>query len=148
MIFASFLHIAGFTIWVGGMFFAYMALRPVAAATLEPPQRLILWSGVFGKFFPWVWLAVALIFGSGFAMIAQIGMPPRYVIVMFGIGTIMAGIFAYLFFVPYTKLKAAVAQREWKTGGSALAQIRRLVGTNLLLGLVNVATGSLGPLAG
>ena len=26
--------------WVGGIFFAYMALRPAANATLEPPQRV------------------------------------------------------------------------------------------------------------
>ena len=35
------LHILGAVIWVGGMFFAYMALRPVAAALLEPPQRFV-----------------------------------------------------------------------------------------------------------
>ena len=49
-----FLHVMGVVVWVGGMFFAYMALRPVAASVLEPPQRLTLWAGVFGKFFPWV----------------------------------------------------------------------------------------------
>ena len=65
MIIAKFLHILGFTVWVGGMFFAYMALRPVAALQLEPAQRLPLWAGVFARFFPWVWLTVALILASG-----------------------------------------------------------------------------------
>jgi uncharacterized membrane protein len=50
MITAKFLHILGFTVSVGGMFFAYMALRPVAASQLEPAQRLLLWAGVFAKF--------------------------------------------------------------------------------------------------
>ena len=28
------LHVLGIVVWVGGMFFAYMALRPVAASVL------------------------------------------------------------------------------------------------------------------
>ena len=34
------LHLLSAVIWVGGMFFAYMVLRPAAATLLEPPQRL------------------------------------------------------------------------------------------------------------
>ena len=41
------LHVIAAVIWVGGMLFAHMMLRPVAAAQLEPPQRLTLWVGVF-----------------------------------------------------------------------------------------------------
>ena len=40
-----FFHVAGIVIWVGGMFFAWMCLRPVAATQLEPPVRLMLWAG-------------------------------------------------------------------------------------------------------
>ena len=56
-----FLHVAAVTIWVGGMFFAYVCLRPVAAMQLEPPARLRLWRGVFGGFFPLVWASVVVI---------------------------------------------------------------------------------------
>ena len=35
-------HILGVTVWVGGMFFAYMALRPASVELLETPERLIL----------------------------------------------------------------------------------------------------------
>ena len=63
------LHVLSVVVWVGGMFFAYMALRPVAASVLEPPQRLTLWAGVFGKFFPWVWGSVVLLLGSGLHML-------------------------------------------------------------------------------
>lgn len=34
------LHVLAASVWVGGMFFAYMALRPVAATQLQPPARL------------------------------------------------------------------------------------------------------------
>ena len=41
------LHLLAAVIWVGGMFFAYACLRPVAASLFEPPQRLTLWRSVF-----------------------------------------------------------------------------------------------------
>lgn len=146
MILAKFLHILGFTVWVGGMFFAYIALRPVAAARLEPPQRLPLWEGVFGKFFPWVWLCVAAILGSGLYMMAQLGKPPLYVSAMFGLGILMMLLFAHVFFAPFKRLKRAVAAQDWLAGSAALGQIRILVGINLTLGLVTIVVGVLGAL--
>lgn len=146
MIIAKFLHILGFTVWIGGMFFAYMALRPVAALRLEPSQRLPLWEGVFDKFFAWVWLSVALILGSGLYMMMLIGRPPLYVSTMMGIGIVMMLIFAHVFFAPYKRLRRAVAAKDWPAGGAALGQIRKMVGLNLILGLVTIAVGSLGSL--
>ncbi len=145
---AKFLHVIGFTVWVGGMFFAYMALRPAAAERLEPPQRLSLWEGVFKKFFPWVWLCVALILVSGLYMMAVIGKPPMYVNVMFLLGIIMMLLFAHLFFAPFKRLKRGVAAQDWKAAGATLAQIRMIVGINLSLGLITVVVGMLGMLAG
>ena len=63
------LHVLSAVIWVGGMFFAYMALRPVAAELLEPPARLRLWRGVFANFFVWVSAAVVLLLITGLWMI-------------------------------------------------------------------------------
>ena len=46
---------------------------------------------------------------------------------------------AHVFFAPYGRLRRAVAQQDWKTGGAALGQIRRLIGINLGLGLATIA---------
>jgi uncharacterized membrane protein len=148
MFFAQFLHIVGFTVWVGGMFFAYMALRPIAASRLDAESRLRLWEGVLEKFFFWVWVAVATILISGFYMMAKIGKPPVYVSFMFVIGIIMMAIFAHVFFAPFKRLKNAVAESEWPKAAAALSQIRTLVGINLILGLVTIASGSLGRMFG
>jgi uncharacterized membrane protein len=143
---ALFLHLFGVAVWVGGMFFAYMALRPVAATVLEPSQRLSVWAGVFGKFFPWVWISVGLILASGLYMLMQLGgaSAPGYALTMLVLGVVMMLLFAHVFFAPYKKLKRAVAEQAWPAGGAALGQIRLMIGINLSLGLITLAVGTLG----
>lgn len=137
---AYLLHLLGVVVWVGGMFFAWMALRPVAAAVLEPPQRLALWGGVFDKFFPWVWLSVAAILATGLHMLVVFGGAdaPIYALAMFALGLLMMAIFGHVFFSPYKKLKRAVAGQDWKAGAAALGQIRQLIGINLVIGLLTI----------
>lgn len=136
------LHVLATVVWVGGMFFAHQVLRPVAAAQLEPPARLRLWAGVFGRFFPWVWTAVVLLLLTGQGIVLEVGgfaVVPKHVHVMAGIGYLMALIFFYIYFVPYRRFAAAVKAEDWPTAGAALGQIRPMVGVNLTLGLLNIA---------
>lgn len=147
MKFMIMLHLLGIVIWVGGMFFAHQILRPVAADRLEPPLRLPLWVGVFKRFFPWVWICIALVLLSGLFMIGFLGgmgRVPLYVHAMLGTGTVMMAIFAYVFFVPYARLKQAVVNQDWKAGGASLANIRQLVGINLALGLITIVIATAG----
>jgi uncharacterized membrane protein len=144
MTIALFLHVISDVIWVGGMFLAYMAVRPAAIEVLEPPQRLKLWTAIFRRFFPWVWAAVAVLLATGFFMMGEMRSVPPYVIAMTAIGIVMSMIFMHIFFAPFARLKRAVAAEDWKAGGAALNQIRILVGINLALGLINVAVAILG----
>jgi uncharacterized membrane protein len=146
---ARLLHVLGVVVWVGGMFFAYMALRPAAAALLEPPQRLPLWQATLRKFFAWVWVALALILGSGLWMIQLLGgfkAVGLYVHVMFTLGIVMMLIFAHVFFAAYQRLTRLVQTQDWKAAGAALGQIRKLVGVNLVLGLLTITIAILGRL--
>jgi uncharacterized membrane protein len=140
------LHLLGAVVWVGGMFFAYVCLRPVAAADLQPPARLRLWSGVFGRFFPWVWAAVGLLLATGywmlFAVFGGFAGAGVHIHLMQGLGLLMMLLYGHLFFAPFRRLKAAVAAENWPAGGAALGQIRRIVAINLSLGLIVVAIGS------
>jgi uncharacterized membrane protein len=144
MTIALFLHVIADVIWVGGMFLAYMAVRPAAVEVLEPPQRLKLWTGIFRRFFPWVWASVIVILLTGFMMMGRLAAVPVYIIVMALIGVVMSAIFMHIYFAPFGRLKRAVAAEDWKAGCAALNQIRILVGTNLVLGLVNIAVAVLG----
>ncbi|MCW9012878.1 MAG: CopD family protein [Gammaproteobacteria bacterium] len=140
------LHVISVVIWVGGMFFAHACLRPIAADQLEPPLRLNLWVGVFGRFFPVVWLAIIILLFTGYMMIFSIwqsmAATPLYVHIMNGAGIVMMLIFMHVFFVPYKKLKAAVIAEDWPAGAKALAQIRMLVGVNILLGMLVIIVAS------
>jgi uncharacterized membrane protein len=141
-----FLHIASVTLWMGGMFFAYVCLRPSAAELLEPPLRLPLWQRVFARFFVWVWAAVILIPVSGLSMIARVGFaaaPLNWHLMLLS-GLAMIAIYLYVFFGPYPALKHAVAAADWKAGGAALNRIRQAVGINLLLGILTIAFATLG----
>ena len=40
MAIALFLHVISDVIWIGGMFLAYIVVRPAAMEVLEPPLRL------------------------------------------------------------------------------------------------------------
>jgi uncharacterized membrane protein len=144
MAIALFLHMLSDVVWIGGMFLAYVVVRPAIVEALEPPQRLKLWSGIFRRFFPWVWASVGLILASGFMMMGQMPRVPVYVAVMTVIGVVMTGIFMHVYFAPFARLKRAVAAEDWKAGGAALGQIRMLVGINLALGIINIAVVVLG----
>ena len=141
-------HILSVVIWVGGMFFAYMAMRPAAASILEPPKRLSLWLATFKRFFPWVWLAIITILASGYFIIFGVyqgfANTPIFAHVMNGLGTIMMLIFFHVFFAPYRRLTQAVNDQDWPAGGKALNQIRFLIGLNLLIGLITIVVATLG----
>jgi uncharacterized membrane protein len=145
---ALMLHLLAAAIWVGGMFFAWMILRPVAASQLEAPQRLTLWRNVFRRFFPWVWAAVVILPVTGlwlaYRMFGGIASSPPRVHAMLLLGVIMILIYLHLYFAPWRRLRAAVAAGDWPAGGKALATIRRLVGVNLVIGLVVLALASAG----
>jgi len=146
---AVMLHVLGVVIWVGGMFFAHQCLRPVAADQLEPPQRLTLWVGVFGRFFPWVWAIVAVVLATGLWMIFSVfdgfGNVGMSVHAMFGLGLLMMFIFMHVFFAPYKRLKRAVSTQDWPAGGKSLSQIRMLVGINTVIGVITIVIATAGP---
>jgi len=142
------LHILSVVVWVGGMFFAYMALRPAAVSTLEPPFRLRLWRATFNKFFPWVWVSIITLLVTGYWMMFGFfgGMAgsPIYIHVMMGLGLVMMAIFMHIYFAAYKKLIRAVDAEDWAMGGKSLNQIRILVGINTLLGLATIAIATAG----
>jgi uncharacterized membrane protein len=144
---ALMLHILGAVVWVGGMFAAYVCLRP-AAGPLEPPQRLALWRRFFAKFFPWVWVSILLLLASGYWMLLTtfggFTGAPLYINLMQTIGLVMIALYVWLFHGPWLKFKRAVDAQDWPSAAAQLSRIRQIIMINLLLGLIVVVIGGTG----
>lgn len=142
------LHVLAAMIWVGGMFFAYNALRPAAAQVLEPPRRLELWVQVFRRFFVWVWLSIAIILTTGYWMLFSyfggFAGAGTHIHLMHGGGLIMIVIYLYVFYLPYQRLKQAVIIQDYPLAGEQLNRIRKLIGINTLIGLLVTTVASAG----
>lgn len=141
------LHVLSVTIWVGGMFFAYMFLRPAAVSELEPPLRLKLWRQVFRRFFPWVWGSIVIIPISGLVLIKNYGgfsHAPPSIHAMTTLATIMIIIFLIVYFVPFKRLKLLLDENDIPGAAQQLNLIRKLVGINTLTGLVTIAIATAG----
>jgi uncharacterized membrane protein len=144
---ALILHVVAATVWVGGMFFALLVLRP-ASGPLEPPMRLALWERVFSRFFAWVIAAIVLLLASGYAMVFGVFGGFRgvglHVHIMQATGIVMMLAFFHLYFAPWRRFRAALARQDRAMAVRQLDQIRWIVIFNLVLGLVTVAVGSSG----
>lgn len=143
--FALLLHVLAATIWVGGMFFALVCLRP-RVADLEASARLKLWTGVLARFFPWVWGAIGVLLVTGlwmtFAVLGGMKAAGLHVHLMLGLGIVMMLLAAHVYFAPFRRLKLAVAESHWADAGKRVNQIRMFMAVNLALGLLVVAIGS------
>lgn len=157
-----FLHVLAVVVWVGGMFLMHYAVRPVAVAQLPPAQRLPLLAEVLGRFFRWVALSVIVVLATGVAMIFGIGaaagaaeagkgafgegmrLAHASVHLMFGLGLLMSLVFAFIRWVPYPRLRAALAAQQLPAAAGHLDLIRRLVAVNLVLGVLTIAAATLG----
>lgn len=139
------LHILSVVVWVGGMFFAYVLLRPVAAQLLDPPVRLTLWSRIFSKFFIFVWISIILLISTGHGMIgffggmANVG---KYVHIMLALGYVMFLLYGHLYFASFKRLKLAVEASDWDDAANRLNSMRRLIGINLTLGIITIVIAS------
>jgi uncharacterized membrane protein len=147
MTIALLFHILAAVIWVGGMFFAHVMLRP-AVAPLDPPVRLALFRRVLGNFFPWVWASVIALLASGYGVLMPntggFAHAPLYVNIMQIIGIVMMLAFFHLYFAPWKRFRRAADAAEWPKAAANLAQIRNLVLCNLVLGLIVVVVGGTG----
>lgn len=141
------LHVLAAVVWVGGMFFAYMCLRP-SLTWMDVPVRMRLWTHVLSRFFRFVGLSAAVLLVTGFWIVfgrfGGLRHVESHVHLMLGLGIVMMLLAAHVYFVPYKRLKRMVSVSNWPEAGKQVNQIRVFVAVNLLLGLVVVAIASAG----
>jgi len=151
MIVFKLIHLLAVILWVGGMFFAYVVLRPAAVDVLQPPARLTLWSSVFRRFFAWVWGALGIILVTGLYIVYQMGgmaNVSHHINLMLLLGLVMTVIYSYVFFGLYVPFDLHVAKSHWKEAGELLGKIRKMVALNLGVGAVTICVAVVGSALG
>ena len=145
------LHVLGAVLWVGGMAFALLALRPALAA-LEPPQRLLLHEGALKRFFLIVWHAMPALLLTGWALLffwyGGFRGAGGHIHLMHGTGLVMAAVFVALFLGPWRAFRAARAAGDLPGAAANADKVRRLVAVNFALGLLTVAVAAWGRFGG
>jgi uncharacterized membrane protein len=139
------LHLLAATVWVGGLSFAFVGLRP-ATAELDAAHRVKMWSDALGAFAHWTWAAIVILLATGFWMVFRLpdGMKGAglHVHLMLGLGLLMMLMQGHLQFAPLKRLRHAVAGGHWADAGRALGQVRVFIAIQLVLGLTVVAIAS------
>lgn len=143
------LHGIAATLWIGGIFFAFVALRPAAEEVLESQHRLILWRATYRNFFRFVWVFVVVLLSTGyyglFSRFGGFADSPPYLHLMHTIGLIMVGIFCYLYSALYRPFSRLVDDNNITSAPVLLKKIRFLLSCNLVLGIAITAVGICGP---
>jgi uncharacterized membrane protein len=140
------LHVLFAVIWVGGMFFAYVCLRP-SLCDYDAQMKTTLWAQVLRRFFFWVRTAAAMLLLSGLYMIWGFGGMKSvgpYVHIMLALGLVMMALYLHAYFAPFRRLLRAVDNKNWSFAAEQVNQIRALVGINLCLGLLVVVIATAG----
>lgn len=150
--FAIGLHTLAAVIWVGGMFFAHMALRP-SVVEMAPAERLGLWRRVLPRFFLWVWLSILVLLVTGYGVLLTgyrggIGGGALHVDVMQATGLLMIALYTYMYFGPFKSFKRTLAAGALPDAATSQARIRQIVTINLWLGLFTVFVGAAGTFVG
>lgn len=141
------LHVVFAALWVGGMAFAILALRPALAA-LEPPQRLALMGRVHKRFFLIVWHAMPIVMLTGYWLLfghfGGFRGAGWHVHLMHLTGLLMSAIYLAIFFGPWRRMRQALTAGDLPAAAAANEGIRRLVTGNLLLGLFTLGIAAWG----
>ena len=140
------IHLLAAVVWVGGMAFTLLCLRPAAIAVLPPPQRIPFMHAALGRFFKIVVMAIALLLATGVIMILTVGtknMPAAWMW-MVGLGVVMMSVFFHLRAVPFSRLGKCVETQDWPLAAGQLERLRLGVLLNLAIGLAIFAVMKLG----
>ncbi|MGE5504413.1 MAG: hypothetical protein ACM31L_08310 [Actinomycetota bacterium] len=146
------LHTIAAVVWVGGMFFAHVVLRP-ALMDATPAVRLGLWRRVFPLFFSRVWLSILTLLVTGYGVLLTgyrggVSGGALHVDTMQVTGLTMMALYLYLWFVPYRAFKGAMEIDDLPAAAAAQGRIRQVVTINLILGLFTVFIGAAGTFIG
>lgn len=142
--YAKLLHLVSGIVWIGGMTFMLLALRPAALASLEAQPRARLMGEVFKRFYLLVLLSIVALFTTGTHMYTATfraaklatgqGSVPLGWNIMLVFGLVMMLIFGHIYFAGFKKYKRAVAAGDWSLAAKAGSLMHTMTLINFTLG--------------
>ncbi len=141
------LHLLAAIVWVGGLFFMLLVLRP-ALLSLPSPLPLGVMRRALGRFLPMVWICVALLVATGYACVFLIfggfAAAGWHVRVMHASGMTMVALFLLLWFGPWRRFRQHLDGGNMEAAVRSLGLIRRIAMINLLLGVITACVSVTG----
>ncbi|MEN3027736.1 MAG: hypothetical protein ABDH29_00570 [Aquificaceae bacterium] len=120
-----FLHLLFAMVWIGGMVYSLLFLRPSLKELAQEEQRQRFLKSVFSRFFSAVWLSLLVLFLTGMGLWhgyrKDFSENPLFHAKLF-LFALMTLVFVYLYFFLFRRGK--------------LSQVPNLVAVNLILGLL------------
>jgi len=146
------LHTLAAMIWVGGLFFAHMILRP-SVAEMSPSLRLQLYRHLLPRFFKWVAIAILVLLATGYGVLLTgyrggIFGGNLHIDLMQIIGAVMIVLYLFVLVGPYGSFKRALERNDTAAAVTAQGRMRHLLVINLLLGLFVTFIGAAGTFVG
>ncbi|SDG84140.1 CopD family protein [Roseospirillum parvum] len=145
------LHVLATLVWVGGMFFALIALKP-GLAEISPDDRLFLWHGTLPRFFAWVWGAIAILWGTGWYIIEKLygGLyaAPGHVHLMMTLAGLMTILFALIQAGPMRRFMKALENGQPAAATNEHQRMKTLITINFTLGIATTIIGTAGAYMG
>ncbi|HTH17591.1 MAG TPA: hypothetical protein VL974_13120 [Magnetospirillum sp.] len=146
------LHTLAAVVWVGGMFFAHMVLRP-SVTEMTASLRLALWRRVLPRFFRWVALSIAVLLLTGYGVLLTgyrggISGGNVHIDSMQITGWIMIVLFIGVILGPFQAFKRCLETNDLVGAAKWQGRIRAVIVVNLVLGLFTTFIGAAGTFVG
>lgn len=146
------LHTLAAVIWVGGMFFAHVVLRP-SVTEMNPSMRLALWRRVFPRFFLLVGGAIVVLLTTGYGVLLTgyrggIFGGNLHIDIMQLVGAVMILLYLFLVAGPFMAFRRAIEVNDLVAAATWQGRIRAIIEVNLVLGLITTFIGAAGTFVG
>jgi uncharacterized membrane protein len=146
--YAKLVHLIAGIVWMGGMTFMLLALRPALLQTLDAQPRALLMGQVWKRFFALVLIAIVLLFATGTHLYTATFRAARLATgdggvplgwnVMLVLGITMMLIFGHIYFAGFKKYRLAIAKADWPAAAKAGSLIHTMTLINFTLGWVAI----------
>jgi uncharacterized membrane protein len=140
------LHYLAAAIWVGGLFFMLVVMRPASGGRMDPSARLPLWHRAFKHFLAWLWGIAGALIATGYILVyaGSDDTPDLHVHLKHVLAWIMVALLAYMTWGPLRATTRAVEHGDRPRAARHLFALRIFSAIALALGFIALFGGAMG----